>query len=155
MQNIESTDLFSSTATGETYKIKHYFKCDSKCLVYLTTCRTCKLQYTGKTCDAFRKRWNSYWCYNRKAERGEECKQKYLHEHFLQDDHHGFLNDAQVTLIDKTQASDTTKREYFWMRTLKHTSNMVWILRRHISGWYYVGLLHDFVRFIEALGFIT
>ena len=60
MQNIESTDLFSSTATGETYKIKHYFKCDSKCLVYLITCRTCKLQYTGKTCDAFRKRWNSY-----------------------------------------------------------------------------------------------
>ena len=58
--NIESTDLFSSTATGERYKINHYFKCDSKCLVYLITCRTCKLQYIGKTCDAFRKRWNSY-----------------------------------------------------------------------------------------------
>ena len=52
-------------------------------------------------------------------QRGEECKQKYLHEHFFQDDHHGFLNDAQATLIDKTQASDPTKREYFWMRTLK------------------------------------
>ena len=34
-------------------------------------------------------------------------------------DHHGFLNDAQVTLIDKTQASDLTKREYFCMRALK------------------------------------
>ena len=117
--NTEGTDLFSSTATSETYKINHCFKCDSKCLFYLITCWTCKLQYTGKTCDAFRKRWNSYWCYTRKAERVEECKQKYLHEHFLQDDHHGFSNDAQVTLIDKTQASDTTKREYFWMRTLK------------------------------------
>ena len=41
----------------------------------------------------------------------EERKRKYLHEHFLQDNHHGFLNDAQVTLIDKTQASDSTKRE--------------------------------------------
>ena len=60
---------------------------------------------------------NIYKCCARKAERREECKQKYLHEHFLQVDRHGFLNDTQVTLIDKT--SDPTKREYFWMRTLK------------------------------------
>ena len=70
-------------------------------------------------CDSFRKPWNNYRCCARKAERGEECKQKYFHEHFLQDDDHGFLNDAYVTLIDKTQASDLTKREYFWERTLK------------------------------------
>ena len=25
----------------------------------------------------------------------------------------------EVTLIDKTQASEPTKREYYWMRTLK------------------------------------
>ena len=55
----------------------------------------------------------------RKAERNEECKQKYLHEHFLPDDHRGFLNDGQVILVDKTQASDPNKIEYFWMRTLK------------------------------------
>ena len=30
-----------------------------------------------------------------------------------------FLNDAQITLIDKTQASIHTKREQFWMRTLE------------------------------------
>ena len=40
-------------------------------------------------------------------------QRKIFHEHFLQDDHHGFLTDAQVTFIDKTQASDPTKREYF------------------------------------------
>ena len=28
--NIESTDIFSSTVTGETYEINHYFNCDSK-----------------------------------------------------------------------------------------------------------------------------
>ena len=59
-----------------------------------------------------------YRCCARKVKRGEESKQNYLHKHFLQDDHHGFLNDSQVTLIDETQASDPTKREYFWMRTL-------------------------------------
>ena len=91
-----------------TYKINHYFNCDSKCLVYIITCHTCKLQYTGQTCDAFWKRWNNYRCCAKNVERGEECKQKYLHEHFLPDDHHGFLNDAQVTLTDKTQALDPT-----------------------------------------------
>ena len=35
------------------------------------------------------------------------------------DDHQGFLEDVEVTLIDKTEASDPTKREYHWMRTLK------------------------------------
>ena len=49
-------------------------------------------------------------------------KQKYLHEHVLQEDHHA---GAQVPLIDKRQASDPTKREYFWMKTLKHTIRMV------------------------------
>ena len=47
--NIESTDLFSSTVNGETYKINHHFNCDSKCLAYLIICRTFKLQYTGET----------------------------------------------------------------------------------------------------------
>lgn len=59
-----------------------------------------------------------------------------------------------VTLIDKTQSSDPTMREYSWMRTFmvqKHTIHMVWILRRYISGCYFVGLLHDFVRFFRCI----
>ena len=110
--NIESTDLFSNTITCETYKINNYFNCDSKCLVYLISCSTCKLQYTSQTCDAFRERWNNCRCCARKADRGEECKKKYFHKHFFQDDHHGFLNDLFYP-IDKIQASDPTKREYF------------------------------------------
>ena len=39
-----------------------------------------------------------------------------LEEHrFLQDDHHGFLEDVEVTLIDKIQASDPIKTEHYWM----------------------------------------
>ena len=52
-----------------------------------------------------------------------------MHEHFLQDNHHGFLNDAQVTLIDKTQASDSTKRE----------SNLAWKPLKHIIEFEYWG----------------
>ena len=31
----------------------------------------------------------------------------------------GFLEDVEVRLIDKTQGSDPTKREYYWMRKIK------------------------------------
>ena len=57
----------------------------------------------------------------RKAENGEmeNVKQKFLQSHFLQDDQKGFLEDVEVRLIDETQGSDPTKREYYWMRTLK------------------------------------
>ena len=57
----------------------------------------------------------------RKAENGEmeNVKQKFLQSHFLQDDQKGFLEDVEVRLINETQGSDPTKREYYWMRTLK------------------------------------
>ena len=45
----------------------------------------------------------------------ENVKQKFLESHFLQRDH----KDVDVELIDKTQASDPTKREFYWMRTLR------------------------------------
>ena len=57
----------------------------------------------------------------RKAESGnmEDVKQKFLQNHFLQLDHQCFLKDVQTRLIDKTQVSDPTKIEFYWMRTLR------------------------------------
>ena len=57
----------------------------------------------------------------RKAENGdtENVFTKFLQSHFLQDDHKDFLEDVKVRLTDKTQGSNSTKREYYWMRTLK------------------------------------
>ena len=46
------------------------------------------------------------------------CFQQFLQNRFLQDDHHGILEDVEVTLIEITQASDPTKREYYWIRNL-------------------------------------
>ena len=87
----------------------------------MLSCKTCGKQYTGKTFDKFRIRWNNYKTDARKAASGsiESCKQQFLQTNFLQDDHHGFLEDVEVTLIAKTQASDSTTRGYYWMRTLK------------------------------------
>ena len=46
-------------------------------------------------------------------------KQKVLQIYFLHDDCKGFLDDVELRVIDKTQSSDSTKREYSWIRTLK------------------------------------
>ena len=37
---------------------------------------------------------------------------------FKQSDHQGFLEDEKVRLTDKTQTSDPTKLEFYWLRTL-------------------------------------
>ena len=83
--------------------------------------KACGKEYTGKAVDKFKSRWNNYKTNARKAASGniESRKQQFLENHFLQDDHHGFLEDVEVTLIHKTQASDLTKRECYWMGTFK------------------------------------
>ena len=43
----------------------------------------------------------------------------YRNDFTKQDDHKGFLEDAELRLIDKTQGSDSTKRQYYWMRPPK------------------------------------
>ena len=121
-KSINITDKFSSLTTKKTHKINHSFDCNDKCLIYLLSCKSCGKQYVGNTADHFRSKWNNLKCDVRKAESGdmENVKQKFLQSHFLQRDHQGFLKDVEVRLIDKTQASDPTKREFYWMRTLRN-----------------------------------
>ena len=118
-QYIIEADTFTSSVTGETFKINHRFDCNSKCLVYLLTCNECKKQYTGQTTDNFRKRWNNYKSKSRSFDRGEKPTQEKLYRHFLNEGHAGFLHNISVTLIDKTDGSNPTERENYWMRTLK------------------------------------
>ena len=41
---------------------------------------------------------------------------------FLSEDHNGLIEDCEIIFIDKTDPSDPTRREYFWMRVLKTTA---------------------------------
>ena len=45
--------------------------------------------------------------------------QKYFHDHFLSEDYNGLINDVEIVFIDKTDQSDTTRREKFWRNKLK------------------------------------
>ena len=45
-----------------------------------------------------------------------------LFEHFAFNGHNGFLEDFTITLIDKTDTADPTRREEYWRRVLKTVS---------------------------------
>ena len=89
-------------------------------MIYLLTCKTCDKQHIGKTTDHFRGRWNSHQTNVRKIESAnmENVKQKLLQIFFSQGDRQGFLKDLEVRLTDKTHASNSTKREFYWISTL-------------------------------------
>ena len=47
--NVTDTSIFSSTVTGDTFKINHKLKnCDDKCLIYLVTFKQCNKQHMVK-----------------------------------------------------------------------------------------------------------
>ena len=51
--------------------------------------------------------------------------QKNLYEHFTLPVHSGFLHDVPVTLIGKTGPSCPTKREDYWIDTLKTKTPLI------------------------------
>ena len=120
--NVAETDTSESFQTKKQYKINHNLNCNDKCLVYLLSCKICGLQYLGSTTDPFRLRWNNYKDNNRKAERGKEHMQVDLFEHFASNGHNGFLKDCTITLFDKTDGANPTRREKYWRRVLKTVS---------------------------------
>ena len=118
-KNVVETDIFQSFVDKKVYKINHRFTCSDKCLVYLLSCKVCGRQYTGQTVDEFRYRWNNYKDNNRKSLRRDEHKQADVFVHVQSLDHNSFLEDTEITFIDKTDPSDPARCEEFWIDTLK------------------------------------
>ena len=80
--NITDISIFSSTVTGDSFKINHSLNSNDKSLVYLVTCKRCENYYTGETIDQFRSRWNNYKDNARKFDRKDSCMQEHLYKHF-------------------------------------------------------------------------
>ena len=85
--------------------------CNSKSLFYLIFFKVCGKQYVGSKAERFRFQWNNYKSSQRKAERGEDSIQRYLHENFLSEGYNSLINDIEIIFIDKTDPSDPTRRE--------------------------------------------
>ena len=57
---IQTTTQFKSTVTGKTFAIKHDVNCKSTNVIYALSCKTCGIQYIGKTSQPFHKRLNGH-----------------------------------------------------------------------------------------------
>ena len=112
--NVNNTGVFQSFFTKESYKLNYKFDYDSKCVIYLFSCKKYGIQYVDSTAERFHFRWNNYKNCQREAAEGYTTPQ-----HVLSEGHHGLVNDCEITLIDKADSSDPTRREFFWIRLLK------------------------------------
>ena len=118
-KNFVETDTSKVLWTKRLIRLITDITCSDKCLVYLLSCKFCGRQYTRQTVHEFRYRWNNYKDNNRKILRGDEHKQAGFFAHFQSLDHNGFLEDTEITFIDKTDPFDPTRREDFWIDTPK------------------------------------
>ena len=82
-------------------------------------CNKCKKQYSGQTTDQFCSRCIHYKSKSRSSDRGKQCMQEHLYKHFESEHHSGFCEDVSVILIDKTDGSNPTKRETYWIQDLE------------------------------------
>ena len=74
--------------------------------------------------DMLRSRLDNYKDNSRKFDRGEDCIQRHLYEHFQLPGHTGFFQDTYLTLIDKTNPRAPTNREDYRIYTLKNKAPM-------------------------------
>ena len=128
-ENLVETEEFTSTKTGEKFVIrKGPIDCDSRNVVYLITCKICKIQNVGSTKTMTRERFKNYKSVQRsvrekvlgekrpETKRGrprkntqeiskesKKLKEKYaqekFHQHFCQEGHKG-IPDWDIRLID-------------------------------------------------------
>ena len=124
-KHIIETVTFTSTVTRETFKINHHFDCNDEYLVYLMTCNKCKKQYTSQTTDPCHSRWNNCKSKGRSfLIKKNSVSKKICTNKFESECHSHFHDDVSVVLIDKTDDSNPTKKEIYWMGTLKNYSNL-------------------------------
>ena len=123
-KNVLEADTVTCINDQTTYKINHKFDCNEKCLVHFITCNKCLKKYVGQTVDMFRSRLKIYEDNSRKFDGGEDCVPRQLYKHSQLPGHTGFLQDIYVTLIDKIDPRAPTKREDYWIHTLKTKAPM-------------------------------
>ena len=95
----------------------------------LSTCSIVKrgMQYVGSTVERFCFRWNNCKNCQREAAQGGTPPKSLFHQHFLSEGYNNLVNDCEITLIDKTDSSDLTRREFFRIRLSRQNSLLVLI----------------------------
>ena len=117
--SISESTSFSGPYTSTSYGIRSTLNCNSKNVIYLNTCKTCKLQYVGSTTTKFRIRFNNYKNGYRKFSSGKvDVPQASFFKHFTETGHKG-IEDWEIILMEECENSTVLrKRESFWQNKL-------------------------------------
>ena len=114
---LKQADTFESFAARKVYKINHSFNCNSKCSVYLFSCKVCGNQYVHSTVDIdFDSGRTSANVAKGTHQMVEHSTKTISVNIFLGEGHYGLIYDCGITFIGKTESS---RREFFWMSVLK------------------------------------
>ena len=109
---------FESHVECRKFHISHHFDCNSEGVVYLVTCKACKMQYVGCTITSFRLRFNNHKSsLNRYGQGIRNINGQHLYEHFFGEGHSG-LSDFRVQIIDSTDVINPTERESYWIEKI-------------------------------------
>ena len=115
--NIQCTQKFSRTHTGEEFITYCNANCKTENIIYLLECAICGLQYIGETKQQISKRLNGH-------RSDANCKPDLpLSRHFRSTGHHDSFGKLKVTIIDhKWDDKSRQERESFWIRKLETLS---------------------------------
>ena len=111
-----TTDTFSSSKTGERFKLKLHASCKTSNVIYLIQCRRCGHQYVGETEQPLRSQINSHR-FNIVHSRTDESP---VVADFTSEGH--TVANLSVMIIDKCWKDDAILRkirESRWIRSLK------------------------------------
>ena len=86
-------DRFRSTSTGAVYKIRQTIDCRSKNIIYLVTCKRCRMQGVGSTLD-FQGRVSDYITHMYKEK--DTCE---IVEHFLKLEDHSLWDFSIMGIV--------------------------------------------------------
>ena len=118
---VQSTNIFRSTVTHNTFKIYNKLNCKSKYLIYVMECVLCNKQYTGKSETSFNLRLSDYWKDLNKQNSLQAVQHFWLSAR-------NFNKHAKFTLIERLNDTNLDKellkyrlrkREDFWIIKLK------------------------------------
>ena len=112
---VSGSNAFQDSNFKHTYFTNYKFECDSSAVIYLLSCKTCKKSYVGSTINSFCTRFNNHKnSLNRYGTGQQGISGEHLYAHFFSEGHVG-LADLSVNIIDKTNSSNPTDREAFWV----------------------------------------
>jgi hypothetical protein len=97
---------------------KFHMNCNSEGVVYLVTCKACKMQCVGCTITSFRLRFNNHKSsVNRYRQGIRNINGRHLYEDFFREGHSG-LSDFRVQIIDSTDVINPTERKSYWIEKI-------------------------------------